>query len=493
VNPDHTDSTRLSKTRVVAGWRCPRYLWWTVHNRDAPELQPSVADQDRMDQGNLVGKLATERFPGGVEIEFRPGRLEEMVVATRAALEAGAPAIFEASFSEDGVFVAVDILERSNEGFRLIEVKATTDVKDAHIPDAAVQLSVLRKAGVDVREVALMHLDREYRHPGPEGLFHLSDITEEIEAFLPEIPGLIESCRRTLAGEDPGPIIGPQCARFACPLMDVCWPSDPDHIRHLNGVGLKTALTHMADGVHIFGDLRPGTRIGEVARRQLEAWKAGEMKVAATLKRDLAPFRGRLGFLDFETIMRALPPWEGLGPYETVPVQFSYHERGPDGSVTHSEWLASGPEDPRRALAEALIDATRGADGVVTYTGYEKRCINALKEAAPELGPALDDLVSRLLDLEPVVRKNLAHPDFMGKTSIKYVLTPLVPDLTYEGMEVADGMTASARLARVILEADAMSPVQRAAQREALLSYCKLDTLAMVRLLERLEELAGTG
>lgn len=493
---DARTRTRLSKSRVVAGWRCPRYLWWKVRNSDAPELRPSVAGQDRMKQGNVVGRMATERFPGGVGIEYAADALNEMVEKTRAALDAGAPAIFEASFFEDGVFVAVDVLERldpgqSTEAFRLIEVKATNSLKDEHIPDAAVQLYVLRKAGIDVREVALMHLNKSYRHPGPEDLFVLTDITDQAEAFQPEIPGLLDSCRTALAGEDPGPIIGEQCTRFECPLLNTCWPTEPDHIRNLNGVGLKTALKHMEAGAHSFGDLPPGARISDKARRQLEAWRAKKLLVEPTLKGDLQRFRGRLGFLDFETIQRAAPPWDCLGPYEQVPVQFSYYERLPDGTVTHAEWLASDPADPRKRLAEVLIDAARDADAVVVYTGFEKRCINALKEAAPELAPELDRLLSRLVDLEKVVGRNLAHPDFSGRTSIKYVLTPLVPELTYQGMEVADGMTASVRLARLILEPDTFSDEDREAERRALLQYCKLDTLAMVRLLARLEGLAG--
>jgi len=453
-----------------------------------------VADQDRMDQGNLIGQLATERFPGGVGIEYAPDTLNEMAEKTRAALEAGAPAIYEASFFEDGVFVAVDILElldpgQPTEAFRLIEVKATNSLKDAHIPDAAVQLYVLRKAGIDVREVVLMHLNKSYRHPGPGDLFVLDDITEQAEAFQPEIPALLDSCREALAGEDPGPIIGEQCTRWSCPLTEGCWPSEPDHIRNLNGVGLKTALRHMEVGVHSFGDLPPDARISDKARRQLQAWRAEALIVEPTLKEDLRAFGGRLGFLDFETIQRAVPPWDGVGPYQQVPVQFSYHERSTDGTVSHTEWLAPDPADPRTRLAEALVDTTRDADAVVTYTGFEKRCINALKEAAPELVPELDRLLSRLVDLEKVVGRNVAHPDFHGRTSIKYVLTPLVPDLTYEGMEVADGMTASTRLARVILEPDAFSDEARKEERRVLLEYCKLDTLAMVRLLERLEGL----
>ena len=41
----------LSKTRVVACWKCPRYLWLKVYHPESDELQPSVADRDRMEQG----------------------------------------------------------------------------------------------------------------------------------------------------------------------------------------------------------------------------------------------------------------------------------------------------------------------------------------------------------------------------------------------------------------------------------------------------------
>ena len=411
--------------------------------------------------------------------------------ATREALAAGAPAIFEASFWEDEVFVAVDILELRGKAFRLIEVKATTKVKEEHIPDAAVQLHVLRKAGLDIQEVALLHLNNEYRHPGPEPLFSLSDITPEAEAMLPEIPGLIQSSHDVLAGPDPGPCIGNQWGRpWECALDESCWPEDPDHIRHLYGIGPKKALELMADGIHTFDDLPPNAKVNEKALRQLEVWRTGTLRVEPTLKKDLAPFQGRIGFLDFETIMRAVPLWDGLAPYGLVPVQFSYHERQADGSYAHQEWLAEGPEDPRPDIARALVEVTQHADRVATYTGYEKRCIDALKDAVPELRQELDDLISRLVDLKKVVEKNLAHPDFHGSYSIEDVLTPMVPDLTYDGLAVADGMTASVKLAQLMLEEDSLTPAQREAERRALLEYCKLDTEAMVRLLERLEELA---
>src|SRR5256885_8409518 len=95
---------RLSKSRFTAGLQCHRLLWWKVHEPLAVELQPDKVLQDRFDQGAQVGALARKRFPGGVLIQH--SERDERVELTRQAMEAGAPAIFEASFVSDDTFVA---------------------------------------------------------------------------------------------------------------------------------------------------------------------------------------------------------------------------------------------------------------------------------------------------------------------------------------------------------------------------------------------------
>ncbi len=485
-------SYRLSKSRFVAGWQCPRFLWWKVHEPEAAELELDIVARDRIEQGNEVGFLAQQRYPGGVLVDRPYDDMEGKLRDTRAALDEGAPAIFEAAFYEDDVFVAVDVLERVGDAFRLIEVKSTTSVHDKHVVDAAIQTHVARRAGLDVREVVLMHVDRDYRHPDVGDLFVQEDVTAAVEDFLPGVPGMIRDQLALLAGPDPGPCIGEHCAAAEdCPFKERCWPQAPDHVRRLHRVGLAKAFRLMEQGIHTFGDVQADTPLGAPARRQLEAWRTGRMVVEPGLADALAPFRGRVGFLDFESVARVIPVWAGVAPWGIVPVQFSYHERAPDGSLSHTAWLAEGPEDPRPGLARALVDATRRADVVATYSGYEHRCIGVLEEAVPELAAELARLDDRLRDLLPVVRDHIAHPDFGGSFSIKDVLGPLAGDLSYDGLEVSDGQVASVELARLLLRGDRMTPEERDAKRAALLQYCHMDTYAMVRLLERLEELAG--
>ncbi len=83
------------------------------------------------------------------------------------------------------------------------------------------------------------------------------------------------------------------------------------------------------------------------------------------------------------------------------------------------------------------------------------------------------------------------HPDFRGSFSLKYILTPLVPELTYDDLVIVDGRVARVEIARLLFVADKIPRQERDRVRQDLLNYCERDTWAMVKLVERLRELAG--
>jgi hypothetical protein len=465
-------------------------MWLRVHQKDAPELQVDVVLQDRFDQGAEVGALARQSFPGGVLIDLShedPGRVE----ATRRALESGAPAIFEATFVEDRVYVAIDVLERTAEGFTLIEVKSSSKTKDEHIPDVAIQAWVARRAGLDVRRAEVMHLDTDFRHPDQGDLLVRTDVTALVEAFQPRIPGMIEEQLAALAGAEPAVPVGSHCWMIDrdCPFWDRCFPVDEHHVWTLYRAQKQQKWALVRQGVHRVLDLPDGFKLNETQRRQRTALQAGRMVVEPGLREALREFDGPLGFLDFETISRAIPVWPDIGPWRQVVVQFSYHDRVTDeGSCRHRAYLAEGPGDPREELALRLLEATADAERIVMYSAFERTRIKELAAWLPHLAADLQVLQGKLVDLLPVIQRHVYHPRFAGSFSIKKVLNPMVPDLTYDDLAIVDGQVASVEIARLLFVAQKVR--DRDQLRHDLLAYCERDTWAMVRLLERLREVA---
>lgn len=483
--------TRLSKSRFVTGTQCHKLLWWKVHEPGAVELQPNKVLQDRFDQGRQVEEIARSRFPGGVLIDLPHDAVERRLAETRGALQTGVPVIFEAGFVADDTFVAVDVLEQETAGFRLIEVKSSSSLKEDHIPDAAVQIHVLRQNGVDVAAAEIMHLNNEFRFPDQGELFVREDITDQVEARLSGVPEEIAAQIAMLAGPLPDVPIGTHCFEPRdCPFMKRCWPDRPDHIMKLYNVGPKRGCDYMTLGIHSIGDIPAKQRLPAAAKRQVRSLRENRLIVEPTLTRALEPFTERLGFLDFETISRALPVWPGMAPWEQAAAQFSYHEARDDGTYSHVGYLAEGPGDARPALARAMLAATAGAERVVMYTPFERTRIRSLQQAVPELAADLKVLEGKLLDLHPVIRDHVYHPEFHGSFSLKYVLHPLVPELTYSDLVIVDGLVASVEIARLLFVAHKIPPAERDRVRQDLLDYCERDTWAMVKLLERLRELA---
>jgi hypothetical protein len=485
---------RLSKSRFTAGLQCHKQLWWRVHEPEAPELVPDPARQEIFDQGHVVGAAAQARFPGGVLIEAPHRDFDVRVAQTRAAIDAGAAVIFEASFFADNVFVAVDVLERTATGWTLVEVKSSTKVKAQYIPDAAVQLHVLRAAGLHVDRVELMHLNRACRFPDLSNLFTRADITEEAEALLPDVRVSRGTQLQMLAGPVPEVAVGSHCTSpYECPFLARCWPERPrHHISTLYKMAYKAAH-YEEQGIHTVFDLPQDPPLGLIQERQWRSVQEGRMIVASTLADALRVVAYPFAALDFESLQTPIPIWHGCRPWDQVPAQFSCEVVSAPGQVTHHDWLAEPGGDPRPALARRLVEVCRGVKVVFAWNAsFEAQMLDLLAEAAPELADELADISTRLVDALPLVRDHVYHPDFLGSFSLKTVLPVLVPGSGYEGLAVADGGTASVQLRKLLVDQNLpLDEVERV--RTALKEYCAVDTLGVVRLLERLQELAADG
>jgi hypothetical protein len=485
----------ISKSRFCVGLQCLRRLWWEIHEPDAPELKPDERLQVIFDRGHRVGELARDRFQNGTLIDFEPWKVADRVQATSDALRGGARVVFEASFAAGGVFAALDVLEKRRRGWGLVEVKATLDVKEQFLPDVAVQLHAARSAGLDVHRAELMHLNRDCTYPALDDLFVREDVTQKAEALLPSIPHQLKKMRAALEGTLPDIEPGDQCsAPYQCPFVARCHPALPEHhVSTLYRLHPKRRAEFEEAGFVTLDELPADVHLSDVAARQVRSVKAGALIVEDGLSNALAAIVAPTAFLDFESVNPAVPVWDGCHPYQHVPVQMSCHVVGARGRVTHHDHLAEGAADPRPALAEAVVRACAGATTVVAYnSGFEARCLDVLAETVPNLRKQLRSIRERLVDLLPVVRDHVYHPEFGGTFGLKSVLPALIPNLGYRDLEIADGDTASAALEALLLApADSIAPAQRKAMRVDPLAYCGRDTEALVALTERLRALAS--
>ena len=470
--------TQLTKTLYLAGRRCPKLLWFRAHEPEAEELRPDPGEQWLLEQGKEVTRQARAFAPG-----------------LRA----------EVSFEAEGLLARTDLVEQATDGLALIEVKGASTRTDEHVDDVAFQLFVAERSGERIARAELLTLDKDATFPFGEAVFAREDLTAAARALQPRVAQEVIEMRATLDGTCPDTLVGVHCLRGGdCPFVDRCWPRARDHVTHLFGINKAQAVQLAESGVGSIKALDdatiehlkapPGIRsFAALAARlhQRDAERTGELVVAPGLGAALDTLRGPIVHLDFETVNFALPRFPGTHPWTQIPVQMSAHVEEAD-QTRHYEFLTEGSDDPRPAIIDAVVGACRGRGAVLAwYASFEDGRLKELAEAFPARAAELEEVRGRLIDLLPIVRENVYHPDFGGSFSLKTVLPALVPALSYEDLAIRNGGEAMAVLARLMSEGEVMPAEERTRVRRDLLAYCGRDTLAMVRLLARLRELAG--
>jgi hypothetical protein len=487
-----TEFERLSKSRFVAGVQCLRRLYLQTYAQH-PAITVDPRLQEQLDQGHRVGKLAQTAFPGGVIVESNHLATNSALAETAALMDnPRVPAIFEAAFRFEGIVVRVDILERlpGNE-WRLIEVKSSTSCKDHYLHDIAIQRYVLSGCGLMVSASCLMHLNRDYVYNGVDHdaakLFTLVDLSSEISALEAEVRGMLCAQRQILSRDEPPEVApGGQCLTpYRCEFFASCNPPLPEnHISTLPHLSAKKTGMLAEASISLIPDIPADFALSELQRRVCVALETGQPWFSEQLSSELSTLEYPLYFMDFETIFPAIPRHAGMWPYSHIPFQWSVHRQEvPDGSVEHFEFLAEDENDPRRDFFAGLSRAIGERGHIVAYNAsFETQRLEDLAGWFPEYRARVDEMKSRVWDLLPFVRRNVYHPDFRGSFSLKSVLPALLPELTYEGMEVGNGEDAGLAWERM-LRADT-GVDEKVRLKRALRAYCRQDTWAMVALLK---------
>ncbi len=486
----------LSKSQYIRGLQCHKSLWLYKHN---PELRdiPDAAQESLFNAGYSVGDVAKELFSNGVEIEFDSSNFDGMIQKTKQLIEEGTEVIYEAAFKEDGIFAMADILVKNGDAWDMYEVKASTYVKEYHINDASIQWYALSKA-IKLNRVYIVHVNNQYERNGEldvHELLTMVDVSDEVLAKQSQIEPQLVEMQEMLQGDVPKIDIGGHCSDpYGCDFMGHCW----QHIPQQNSVfdisyamGKQWKLYYQ--GILSINDIPDDFHLGANASLQVQHHKTQEIKIdKEAIKNFLDTIEYPINFFDFETFQNPIPRFDKQRPYAQMPFQYSLHILHKDGTLEHKEFLGDENSDPREALAKQMLKDITPTGSIVAFNqSFEQTQIRNLALTCKDLSDDLLCLIERFKDLaHPFQYKHYYHPNFSGKYSIKVVLPTLFPndaELDYKKLgSIQNGGDAMDTFANLHLLKD---KTKRDAIRADLLAYCRLDTLAMVRIFEKLQEM----
>lgn len=495
----------LSKSKYTKGRQCPKILWM---QKNMPEqFDDSVLNYSYLDLGNAVGDLAMGYFGPYVEVDFDledPDRFNKALAQTQELLAQKRPIICEATFGNDGHYCMVDILRRREDGsFDLVEVKSSTQMKPVYLDDMAYQCWVVQQCGYEVKSVSLMHVNKDYVRSGPlelEKLFTVEDHTEEVFGMVPAVSNHVLKIQEIAESiSEPVVSIGQHCYKpYECEFRGWCFRELPEHNAfELYRISKQKATELVEAGLAGFSDLLNDVEAFEslTEKQQLQVL-AQVNDLPAQVKKDavqefLDGLWYPLYFLDFETFQEAVPSFDGQRPFEQVASQYSLHwidEQG--GKLHHKEYLAEAGTDPRRGVAGRLCDDIPANACVLAWNmGFEKGRIEEMANLYPDLSSSLLTISSNIRDLIiPFIRGQYYSKEMRGSSSIKYVLPALFPNDPSLDYHTLDGVHNGTEAAATFQSLSTLSPEDQVIKREQLLRYCELDTLAMVRIWERLCE-----
>ncbi|NBW66297.1 DUF2779 domain-containing protein [bacterium] len=477
--------SRLDKRTFLAARECVNRGWFA--HRD-PQREPGFGEQWRFWVGHEVEKTARTWLGAGEVLRRSP--VDAAVDATKAAVASRAhERLFEATFVADGCVARADAIECVDGEWTVLEIKSGKSKLDAvdksYIDDLAFTVCVAIAAGLPVHRACLVLINGEYELDGPVDFFVRVDVTEDVMARAREFSLLAPGMASVVLAESAPPAM----LNFACRNCDyyttTCVGQGVDDPLWLIP-RLSQKRFDQLKGYERISRVPAETELTEIQTRVFKVLRSGEPHIdAPVLAQLLRTVEWPAYYLDFETVSPALPWFPHTSPYQAMPFQYSLHVASRLGSApTHHEFLAPLQGDWRRALLEQLIAELGGRGSVVVYSSYERTCLKALANWFPEYRDAIDGVIARMFDLEEVFKVAYAHPGFLGKTSIKKILPVMVDEreLSYHNLPVNNGDDALGLFS--LMRVGDIDEAFHTRFTDQLLEYCKLDTLAMVRLHE---------
>lgn len=438
----------------MAGIQCQKRLYLSKFRRDLLPEEVDEQQQAIFDAGIDTGLLAQQLFPNGIDASpLTPFDYQKSVKRTQSYLMTN-DVIYEACFQYEGALCAIDILVRKDDLWYAFEVKGTNSVKPQHITDAAFQYYVMTRSGLPLGDISIVHFNSSYVRRGDldvQALFTATSVLNDVIEQQDSVKENIGVLKAMLAAKvEPEIEVGTHCTNpYECPFIDHCWK--------------------------------------DVAEEESEELSTEATVDTSSLQGFVSELKYPLYYFDFETAMYGIPPYNESSPWQALPFQYSLHkQQKPQSTCTHSEYIGDGKSDPREALILKLINDL-GTKGTILawHASFEISCLKGLIRNFPQYEKPLQSIIHRMVDLKiPFSKKWIDIPACKGSASIKVVLPVFIPELSYEDLDIQEGMTASFVYSQLQYQDEATQQTQQ----KQLLEYCKLDTFAMVRIFEKINQ-----
>ena len=346
---------RLSKSNILSAVNCQRRLYLDMYKPELASKEDNLALDYLAKQGYEFEKAVASLFPDA--------RSQQV-------------------FIHDNVYIRIDILDCKS----LIEVKSSTKINDMKIMDTAIQYSIMKSCGTDIQACKIAIVNKDYvrgKELSLNKLVKIIDVTEDVNALLPEVNKLINKCRKTaLLKRAPCRTIGPHC--FDCPFVENCSSKLIDKSVFNLRRGKKKAWRLYENGIselHAIPDSADLTHFQSIQREAAISNRDHVEK--GRIKDFIRQLQYPIYFLDFEAFTTAMPRYQKCSPYDQVSFQASIHcQNKAGGELSHFEFLHNRDTDPRKLLARFLVEHIQSKGSVVAYyASYERgrlKCSNAI-------------------------------------------------------------------------------------------------------------------
>lgn len=490
----------LSKSRYTQFRLCDKALWLSIFKPEEAVIDDAA--KERFAAGTEIGEVAKGLLGDHEDMTSRrpDGSLDygKMIEKTADAVARGVENICEAAFSIDGNYCAVDILHRTESGYAIYEVKSSTqEDKEIYAWDVAYQKYVLGRCGINVVGTFLVCINNEYVRQGEIDLlqlFKVNDISEAVEKEYGNVDSNTRIAKRVLERDEPDTGLSMGCHKpYHCAFWQYCTKALPKpSVFNVNHLHFDKKLALHCAGRDSFESIID-YKLNPIQRMQVECTLSGSGSINREgIQAFIETLWYPMYYLDFESIRPIVPLFDGTHPYQQLATQYSLHYQDAEGGeLFHKEYLAPSVGNPLRPIAERLCEDIPTDACIIVYNKtFECGRLKEMAEMFPDLSShlmAIHDNVRDLLD--PFQAGYYYVPAMGGSFSIKSVLPALFPndpELDYHALDDmcqngGDAMTLFPKL-------QYMSPEDEEKARRALLNYCHLDTLAMVRVLDKLYE-----